>query len=102
MRTLAIWSVRHRRRVVVFWLLALVAATLAARVAGSAYSNSFSLPNQSSGAVMNVLSIGAAFGILAAVFEKGWLGGRLRRLAGQTGSLAWPARPERRGEGPAR
>jgi uncharacterized membrane protein YdfJ with MMPL/SSD domain len=43
MRTLAIWSVRHRRRVVVLWLLALVAATLAARAAGSAYSNSFSL-----------------------------------------------------------
>jgi RND superfamily putative drug exporter len=55
MRALAIWSVRHRRRVVVFWLLALVVATLAARAAGSAYSNSFSLPNQPSTKAVSLL-----------------------------------------------
>lgn len=34
MRALATWSIRHRRQVAAFWLLALVIATLAVRSAG--------------------------------------------------------------------
>lgn len=48
MRALATWSVRHRRHVIALWLLALVIATVAARFAGSAYSDSFTLPGAQS------------------------------------------------------
>ena len=55
MRALATWSVRHRWQVTAFWLLALVIATLAARSAGSAYSNSFTLPGAQSTQGINLL-----------------------------------------------
>jgi putative drug exporter of the RND superfamily len=54
-RTLATWSVRHRWRVVVLWLIALVVATALARSVGSNYSNGFSLPGQPSTAATNLL-----------------------------------------------
>jgi len=55
MRALATWSVRHRRQVIAFWLLALIIATLAARSAGSAYSNSFTLPGVQSTQAIDLL-----------------------------------------------
>jgi RND superfamily putative drug exporter len=45
MRSLATWCFRHRRWVVLAWAAVLVAATLAVSSAGTAFSNSFSLPN---------------------------------------------------------
>ncbi len=55
MRTLATWSVHHRWRVVVFWLMALIVATALARSVGSNYSNGFSLPGQPSTEATNLL-----------------------------------------------
>jgi len=55
MRALATWSVRHRRQVIAFWLLALIIATLAARSAGSAYSNSSTLPGVQSTQAIDLL-----------------------------------------------
>src|SRR5262249_28003649 len=41
MRSLARWSYRHRRLVVLGWLLALVGITLLSKAVGTAYSNDF-------------------------------------------------------------
>ena len=48
MKALAIWCVRHRIAVLLLWLTALIAMTLASQSIGTAYSNSFSLPNTES------------------------------------------------------
>jgi RND superfamily putative drug exporter len=45
MRTLAAWCVRHRRLVVLIWLVVLIGASALGKTIGSAYSNSFSLPS---------------------------------------------------------
>jgi RND superfamily putative drug exporter len=55
MRRLATWCVRHRRLVVLFWVGVLVVVSLISRVAGSDYSNSFSLPKTESADAINLL-----------------------------------------------
>jgi RND superfamily putative drug exporter len=56
MRLLATWSVRHRRLVVGLWIAAFVIAGAAAHGAGSAFSNSFTLPNTQSTEAINLLT----------------------------------------------
>jgi putative drug exporter of the RND superfamily len=48
MRTMATWCVRHRRIVLFLWIVVLIGITTASRVTGTAYTNSFSLPNTES------------------------------------------------------
>ncbi len=48
MRALTHWTVRHRRIVVLAWVVLLVGMTLASKTVGTAYSNSFSLPGTDS------------------------------------------------------
>src|SRR3984957_13074730 len=55
MRALATWCVRHRRLVVVFWILALVVVSGIAHSVGSDYSNSFSLPKTESSDAIQLL-----------------------------------------------
>ena len=55
MRALATWCVRHRRAVVGIWLLVLVAMMTASNVVGSAFTQSFNLPNTESTRAMDVL-----------------------------------------------
>lgn len=55
MRALATWCVRHRRLVVLSWVGLLVVVTLISRSAGSAYSNSFSLPKTQSTEAIQLL-----------------------------------------------
>jgi putative drug exporter of the RND superfamily len=55
MRSLATWCVRHRRTVILTWLLILLAATGLARSVGSAYTNNFSLPNTPSTRALDLL-----------------------------------------------
>lgn len=55
MRALATWCVRHRRLVVLFWVLALVGVSLISRAAGTDFSNSFSLPKTESTEAIQLL-----------------------------------------------
>ena len=55
MRSLARWCVRHRRLVVLFWVAAVIVATLLSRSAGSSFSNSFSLPKTQSTEAIQLL-----------------------------------------------
>ncbi|HET9733129.1 MAG TPA: MMPL family transporter [Acidimicrobiales bacterium] len=55
MRRLATWCFRHRRAVIVAWLLALVVATAASRAVGLAYSNAFALPDTPSSRAIQLL-----------------------------------------------
>jgi len=55
MRPMASWCVRHRRLVVFFWIAVLVGVTAASRVTGTAYTNSFSLPNTESARAISLL-----------------------------------------------
>jgi RND superfamily putative drug exporter len=55
MRTLAKWSVRHRRLVVTGWLVALVGLSLASQSIGSSYKDSFSLPGTQSFEALSLL-----------------------------------------------
>jgi hypothetical protein len=48
MRSMATWCVRHRRLVIGSWLLAVTLATVLAGIAGSNFSNTFSLPGTGS------------------------------------------------------
>jgi len=48
MQSLASWCVRHRRWVLLFWLVALVGVSAINNATGTAYSNSFSLPHTES------------------------------------------------------
>jgi putative drug exporter of the RND superfamily len=58
-RTLATWSLRHRRIVIAGWLLVLLALTGASRAAGTNYSNSFTLPNTESTRAAQLLQAAA-------------------------------------------
>ncbi len=55
MRSLATWCVRNRRRVIVFWIVALVVVSVISHAVGTDYSNSFSLPNTESTDAINLL-----------------------------------------------
>ncbi|MFC8511764.1 MMPL family transporter [Streptomyces sp. NPDC057257] len=55
MSTLARWCYRHRLVVVLLWLGMLVGLGVASTSAGSAYNNSFSLPNTESTRALNLL-----------------------------------------------
>ena len=48
MRSLASFCIRHRRLVVILWIVLLVGMTMASKATGTAYSNSFSLPGTES------------------------------------------------------
>jgi RND superfamily putative drug exporter len=56
--TLARWSADHRRAVVALWVVILVAALGAARVVGSHYGNSFTLPGTGAQRASNLLARG--------------------------------------------
>ena len=55
MKSLAAWCVRHRLIVVLVWLAALVGTTFLSASIGTAYSNSFSLPNTESTQALSLL-----------------------------------------------
>jgi putative drug exporter of the RND superfamily len=59
MRSLARWSYRHRRLVILGWLLALVGVTLLSKVVGTAYSNDFNLPHTESTDALALLQAAA-------------------------------------------
>lgn len=55
MRALATWCVRHRRLVVLFWVVALVVVSAVEAGVGSNYSNNFSLPKTESTEALHLL-----------------------------------------------
>ncbi|MBF6556868.1 MAG: MMPL family transporter [Acidimicrobiales bacterium] len=55
MKALASWCVRHRVVVVLLWLAALLGTGVLSQSVGSAYSNSFSLPNTESTQALSLL-----------------------------------------------
>jgi RND superfamily putative drug exporter len=55
MKALASWCVRHRVIVVLLWLTALLGTGILSQSVGSAYSNSFSLPNTESTQALSLL-----------------------------------------------
>ena len=59
MKRLASWCVRHRVIVVLLWLAALVLASGLSSSIGTAYSNSFSLPNTESTKALSLLQAAA-------------------------------------------
>ena len=59
MRALAGWCVRHRRLVIVLWLLVLVVTGFAAKTVGSGYTDSFSFPHTESFEAINLLKSAA-------------------------------------------
>ncbi len=59
MRGLAAWSFRHRRIVVIGWLLALVLMSGLSKAVGTAYSNTFDLPNTESTKAIELLQAAA-------------------------------------------
>ena len=59
MKSLASWCVRHRRLVLLFWLVALVGASFLAKSVGTAYSNSFTLPHTESTQALSLLQAAA-------------------------------------------
>ena len=59
MRTLAHFSLRHRRLVLAAWLLALVGMTVLSRMVGTGYSNSFTLPHTESTKALALLQSSA-------------------------------------------
>ena len=59
MKALATWCVRHRVVVLLFWLAALVGMTLLSASVGTAYSNSFTLPNTESTQALSLLQSAA-------------------------------------------
>ena len=58
MKSFARFSVRHRWLVLVIWLVLIVGVNAAAQAAGSAYSNSFSLPGTNSVHALQLLEQG--------------------------------------------
>jgi RND superfamily putative drug exporter len=59
MKALASWCVRHRRLVLLFWIIVLVLMSLAGKSVGSNYSNNFSLPDTPSTRALNLLQSAA-------------------------------------------
>lgn len=59
MRSVASWSFRHRRLVVIGWLVLVAALFGLSRASGSAYDNSFSLPHTQSTDALNLLKANA-------------------------------------------
>jgi RND superfamily putative drug exporter len=59
MKALASWCVRHRVIVVLLWLAALIGMSLLSQSVGTAYSNSFSLPNTESTKALALLQASA-------------------------------------------
>ncbi|HEV3265964.1 MAG TPA: MMPL family transporter [Acidimicrobiales bacterium] len=59
MKSLASWCVRHRRWVLLFWLVALVGASFLSNAIGTAYSNSFTLPHTESTQALSLLQSAA-------------------------------------------
>jgi RND superfamily putative drug exporter len=59
MKALATWCVRHRVIVLLLWLTTLVGTILISNSVGTAYSNSFSLPNTESTKALNLLQSAA-------------------------------------------
>ncbi len=59
MKALASWCVRHRVIVVLLWLAALVGTGVLSQSVGTAYSNSFSLPNTESTQALSLLQSAA-------------------------------------------
>lgn len=55
MPAIATWCYRHRRLILLFWSLALVGMTVAAHAEGTAYSNSFTLPDTQSTRAITLL-----------------------------------------------
>src|SRR5271169_4547943 len=55
MRTLAGWCVRHRRIVVLLWLLVLVGSIFMVEAVGTNYSNNFNFPHTQSFDAINLL-----------------------------------------------
>jgi len=55
MRTLAGWCVRHRRIVVLLWLLVLVGSVFMVQQVGTAYSDNFNFPHTESSDAINLL-----------------------------------------------
>ena len=55
MRTLAGWCVRHRRIVVLLWLLVLVTSIFTVEAVGTDYSNNFNFPHTQSSDAINLL-----------------------------------------------
>src|SRR5271154_5329848 len=55
MRTLAGWCVRHRRIVVLLWLLVLVVSIFTVKAVGTDYSNNFNFPHTQSFDAINLL-----------------------------------------------
>jgi RND superfamily putative drug exporter len=56
MQKLAHWSFRHRRIVVVAWLLALIATTVISGIVGPTFSNDFNLPDTESARALDLLT----------------------------------------------
>jgi RND superfamily putative drug exporter len=59
MKPIASWCVRHRVVVVLLWLLALIGMSVISQSVGTAYSNSFSLPNTESTKALDLLQASA-------------------------------------------
>ena len=59
MKALASWCVRHRVIVVLLWLVALIGMSMLSQSVGTAYSNSFSLPNTESTNALALLQASA-------------------------------------------
>ncbi len=55
MRTLAGWCVRHRRLVILLWLLVLVGSIFTVQQVGTAYSDNFNFPHTESADAINLL-----------------------------------------------
>ncbi len=59
MKVLASWCVRHRVIVVLLWLAALISVSIISQSVGTAYSNTFSLPNTESTKALSLLQASA-------------------------------------------
>ena len=76
------------------WVIILVAVTVGHRAFGGTYDDDFALPGSAAArgadllkaheaALLNLFSIGAAYGVIVAVFQWGW-GGSLLGVSGKS------------------